>query len=164
MLRSGERVQDLVVRVRRVANPFPGERYSERRSSVHDGAAVVAVQNDGDLPGVHPVPSDLRPPDPTAAGLRHRVPGGLRRRLGANGAFEDPPASQNHQPPLPRLHTVVAHPRHRQPVHFFTHHYQVLFQPQYLHCRRTCGTPLPITPFHFHFFTSKSDLNISLIK
>ena len=89
MLRGGECIQDMVVRIRSLTDTLPGERVRERCGGVHVGTVLLAVPNHGDLPGVRPVPSDLPPPDPTAAGLRKFLPRGLRRGIGAVGAPQD---------------------------------------------------------------------------
>ena len=66
----------MVVRIWGLTNSLHGKCLRERRSSVHNGDLLVALSHYRYFPGVHPVPSDLLPPDPTATRLRINIPSG----------------------------------------------------------------------------------------
>jgi hypothetical protein len=68
----------MVVRVWGLTNSLSGQCLRERRSSMYNGAVLVALSHDCYFPGVRSLPSDLPPPDLTAAGLCIGLPGGFR--------------------------------------------------------------------------------------
>lgn len=73
LFRRRERIQNLVVLLRCLSDPLLGQRVRERRSSMHHGALLMALPDGGVFPGVHPLPSDMLPANPTVARLRSGV-------------------------------------------------------------------------------------------
>lgn len=78
LLRGRECVQDMVVRVWGLTNSLSGQCLRERRSSMYNGAVLVALSHDCCFPRVRSLPSHLPPPDLAAAGLCISLPGGFR--------------------------------------------------------------------------------------
>lgn len=68
----------MVVRIWGLTNSLLGKCLRERRRSMPYGAVLVALSHDRCFPRVRSLPSDLPPPDTSAAGLCLSLPGGLR--------------------------------------------------------------------------------------
>lgn len=78
----------------------------------------MALPDGGVFPGVHPLPSDMLPANPTVARLRSGVRGGLRRGIGVEGAPSDPEVSADHKPSVSGVHLVGTDIHHNQLVCF----------------------------------------------